>query len=198
MNMKADIKALLYCKFRGITNITPYNGTILILDKESDINIGQELCLNDNCIKKNKRSTILRMDKNSSLQVSGRFQVYYGGDIICFKNSRLKIGSGFCNSNIKIRCFEKIEIGEDVFISHDVTIMDSDAHWLEDRKVNTKPIKIGNHVWIGTRVTILKGVQIGDGAVIAAGSVVINDVPANSLAAGVPAEIKRKEIQWRG
>ena len=53
------------------------------------------------------------------------------------------------------------------------------------------PISIGRGVWLGARCTILPGVTIGDGAVIAAGSIVTKDIPPNSLAAGVPATIKR-------
>lgn len=110
----------------------------------------------------------------------------------------MKLGSGFFNSNIKIRCHEKIEIGENVAISHDVTIMDSDAHeGLWEGYEKTKPIKIGNHVWIGTRVTILKGVTIGDNAIIAAGSVVTKDVPNNTVVAGVPAKVIKININWK-
>jgi acetyltransferase-like isoleucine patch superfamily enzyme len=53
-------------------------------------------------------------------------------------------------------------------------------------------IVIGNHVWVGINVTVLKGVRVGDGAVIAAGSVVTKDVPAGWLVAGVPARPLRR------
>ena len=58
------------------------------------------------------------------------------------------------------------------------------------------PIVIGDHVWIGTNAIVLKGVTIGDGAVIAAGAVVTRDVPAHSLAAGVPARVIRSDVHW--
>lgn len=61
----------------------------------------------------------------------------------------------------------------------------------------TKPVCIGNHVWIGQRAMILKGVSIGDGAIIAAGAVVTRDVPAGCLAAGVPAKVIRKNVEWK-
>ena len=51
-------------------------------------------------------------------------------------------------------------------------------------------------MWIGTKATILKGVKICDGAVIAAGAVVTKDVPAKCLVAGVPAKIVKENISW--
>lgn len=152
----------------------------------------------DNDINGSTRQSNLRMDNNSILEIKKNFSIYYGADIILFKGAKLKLGSGFFNSNIKIRCHEKIEIGENVAISHDVTIMDSDAHeGLWEGYEKTKPIKIGNHVWIGTRVTILKGVTIGDNAIIAAGSVVTKDVPNNTIVAGVPAKVIKTNINWK-
>jgi len=101
-----------------------------------------------------------------------------------------------------------IRIGNDVLISWDVTIVDHDSHALtfEDRasdvqdwakghkdwsKVTVRPVFIGDKAWIGFGVKILKGVQIGEGAVIAAGSVVTRDVPPRHLAGGNPARIIR-------
>ena len=74
--------------------------------------------------------------------------------------------------------------------------MDSDAHELDGNR-NTNPVHIGNHVWIGTRVTILNGVNIGEGAVIAAGSLVTKDVPAGSLVGGVPAKVIKEKVEWK-
>ncbi|MEJ7338835.1 DapH/DapD/GlmU-related protein, partial [Staphylococcus epidermidis] len=54
-----------------------------------------------------------------------------------------------------------------------------------------KPIHIGSNIWFGASVTVTPGVSIGDGSVIAAGSVVTNNIPPNSLAAGVPAKVIR-------
>lgn len=59
------------------------------------------------------------------------------------------------------------------------------------------PVKIGANCWLGANVSILPGVTVGDGCVIAAGAVVTNDIPENSLAAGVPAKIIRTIDQDR-
>lgn len=120
----------------------------------------------------------------------------YGADIILFNEACLKLGrDSFINSDCKIRCHKQIVIGNDCAISHDFTIMDSDAHEICGNR-NTKPVYIGNHVWIGTRVTVLSGVNIGDGAVVAAGALVTNDVPAGALVGGVPAHIIREKVEW--
>ena len=166
------------------------------LEKNARIYLQNDFCLNTNRKGKNGRSSILRMDENSRLECYG-FNFMYGADIVIFKNGNLVLGNNsFINSDCKIRCHEKITIGEGCAISHDVTIMDSDAHELNGNR-NTKPIQIGNHVWIGTRVTILKGVTVGDGAVIAAGSLVTKDVPAGSLVGGVPARVLKEQVEWR-
>ncbi|OOM79435.1 acyltransferase [Clostridium sp. BL-8] len=195
-----DVELLNTLWLRGVkkqNKIICYKGTRLILNKTSKIKVDEKLKLNYNMIKDNGRTTILRMDENSEFVV-GNFSVYYGGDIICFKNSKLEIGSGFVNSNVKIRCTESIKIGEDVAISHNVTIMDSDAHEIiNEGYKKTKPIVIGNHVWIGSGAMILKGVRIGDGTVIAAGSIVTHDFPNNCIAAGIPAKIIKKDVTWK-
>lgn len=193
-----DYRSYIYSRYiRKISNLITYKNTRLILDPNCKINISGSLKLNDNCMKYNGSNTILRMDRDSSLTVNENFSVFYGADIICFKNSRLILGSGFCNSNLKIRCTKKIKIGKDVAISHDVTIMDSDAHKLKiPGYTNAKPVIIGDHVWIGSRAMILKGVTIGDGAIVAAGAVVTKDVAPNTLVAGIPAKQIKENVYW--
>ena len=88
-------------------------------------------------------------------------------------------------------------IGANTLISWDCCIIDRDYHKLNGNIEKVKPIKIGKNVWIGCRVLILKGVTIGDGAVVAAGSVVTKDVPAGALVAGNPAVIVKENITWQ-
>ena len=136
------------------------------------------------------------MDDDPVLACTG-FCFMYGADIILFKGAHLVLGNGsFINSDCKIRCHEEIVIGEGCAISHDFTVMDSDAHEIDGIR-NPRSVTIGNHVWIGTRVTILKGVTVGDGAVIAAGAVVTKDVPAGSLVGGIPANVIKEKVEWK-
>ncbi len=177
--------------------LIPYKKSVFIFDPTSSIQLQGNLVTNANCMKSNGRSTIVRLDKNATLKTTGNFSFFYDCDILVFENGTLELGSGFSNSNVKIRCKNNIKIGKNVAISHDVTIMDSDAHNISYEGYQmTKPIIIGDNVWIGSRALIMKGVSIGEGAIIAAGSVVTKDVPASSMVAGVPAKVIKENIKW--
>ena len=88
-----------------------------------------------------------------------------------------------------------ISIGQDCHIGHDVFIIDSDFHLLDPNKRNvdpgSQPVCIGNNVFIGSQVTILKNTHIGDGSVVAASAVVSGTFTARSLIAGNPARLIR-------
>ncbi|RAR51140.1 acetyltransferase-like isoleucine patch superfamily enzyme [Flavobacterium lacus] len=141
---------------------------------------------------------MLEMKSNSEINVENIFSIHSGCHIILLENAKLNLGSGYINRNVKIRCYQEITIGENVAISENVTIWDSDAHRIIGRESEmTRPIKIGNHVWIGNNVTILKGVTIGDSAIIAAGSVVNKDVPEKCLYGGVPAKLIKNNVEWK-
>ncbi|HTY73067.1 MAG TPA: acyltransferase [Actinomycetes bacterium] len=101
----------------------------------------------------------------------------------------------YLNRRTEIMAKRSVQIGRGCAISWDVRILDTDYHSL-DGQSTTSPVRIGDHVWIGSGATVLKGVTIGDGAVIAAGALVIDDVPPAALAAGVPARVVRRDVTW--
>lgn len=127
-------------------------------------------------------------------------EICYGCDIEVFKDARLEIGAEFYgNIGMEIICSQSISIGEGVIFGRHVTVRDTNGgHMLNSPCYrNSKPVVIGDHVWLCEGVKIMPGVQIGAGSVIAAGAVVTCDIPANSLAAGVPAKVIRKNVQWK-
>lgn len=121
-----------------------------------------------------------------------------GSRITILPNAVLSIGDNTGMSQVSITCKEKIEIGSNCKIGAGVMMFDTNFHstnWKIRRTkedlgaAKTAPIKIGNDCFIGTRSIICKGVSIGDRSIIAAGSVVVNDVPPDCVAGGNPCRI---------
>ncbi len=114
-----------------------------------------------------------------------------------------------------IACAARIEIGDDVLISWGCVIVDHNSHsilwsqrqndvkdWYQNAgkdwtNVVVKPVRIGDKAWLGLNVIVLKGVEIGEGAIVAAGSVVTKSIPPWTMAAGNPARVVR-EISLEG
>lgn len=201
-----SIKYNFFCrriKRQGRGILVPFKKSALKLDKTAEIELKGPLLLNKNCVDK-KAITTIKMEKNSRINVLQDFTFCYGSDVIVFEGGKLELHKGYCNCGTKIRCKDHISIGEDTAIAHDVMIIDFDGHTILEKegeeykkKPVSRPIKIGNHVWIGTKAVILKGVTIGDGAIIAAGAVVTKDVPAGCLAAGNPARVVKQGVIWK-
>jgi len=179
--------------------IRVYGKTKISLSKSSKINVHNGF-LDFNASFRNTEPFpgMLEMMPNSSLTINGSFQIHSGAHLIIMNNAKLILGSGYINRNCKIRCLSEISIGHDVPISENVSIWDSDMHEvIKKDNMMTMPIKIGNHVWIGTNAIILKGVTIGDNAIVAAGSIVNKNIPKNCLVAGNPAKIIKENIGWK-
>jgi acetyltransferase-like isoleucine patch superfamily enzyme len=146
---------------------------------------------------KSRLETRLLAGRDSKIIVNGTYIVYKGSDIRVLDGAVLTLNEGFCNFGVQIICAKSITIGKGSVIAPDVVIRDRDAHRIlgSDHEA-AQSICIGEHVWIGTRSLILKGVTIGDGAIVAAGAVVTKDVPDHAIVAGVPARVIRKSIAW--
>lgn len=110
----------------------------------------------------------------------------------------LRIGSNVSvGDRTEIHAGKCISIGKNTLISWDCCIMDRDYHAINSDKEKMSPVQIGENVLICCRSLILKGVSIGDGAVIAAGSVVTKDVPNNCIVAGNPACVIKHNVVWK-
>ncbi len=124
------------------------------------------------------------------------FKLRTGFQVVLHRDARLTLGTGAAGYNLRIDCYGEIRVGEGVQIAPDVVIRDSDNHRVSGQRTVAAPICIGNHVWIGMNSIVLKGVRVGDGAVIGAGAVVTHDVPDRCLVAGVPARVIRENVEW--
>lgn len=129
-------------------------------------------------------------DIGANVSINGHCWFYGRGKIIIEANTWIGVGCKFYSVKDKI-----IEIGKNCDIAPEVIFIPG-THKMGsfERRAGKGyglDIKIGNGSWIGARTTILGGVTIGSGVVIAAGSVVNSDIPDNCLAAGVPAVVKK-------
>lgn len=107
------------------------------------------------------------------------------------------------NTHIAVIEGKKVVVGEGRLFSPDITLRTGDSHSILDKlgkRINpSKDITIGNHVWIGNKVIILKGTRISDNSVVATGSLLTGkEFPNNSIIGGVGGQVLKSEIDWCG
>jgi len=115
-------------------------------------------------------------------------------ELFCAKGASLILEDNcFLNQGVHIACSELVRIGQGTLLGDEVLIIDNDFHAVGNAETRSGAVILEKNVWVASRAIILKGVHIGEGAVIGAGAVVTRSVPARSLVAGNPARIIR---QW--
>ncbi len=140
------------------------------------------------------------LKRNSYLEIGRKVQLHrhvklsaWGGGL----KAHIIIGDNTAiGDRTEIHAGSRVEIGSGCNIAWDVCIMDRDYHKFNSEEETVKPVRICDNVWIGCNSIVLKGVTIGEGAVIAAGSVVTRDVPPKTLAAGNPAKVIKEDVYW--
>ncbi len=154
---------------------------------------------------------IFKRDSSSKINIGDNCLIN-GRLVTETKKSIINIASNvFIGGNTIIDCLSEIEILDNVLISYECVLSDHDSHSTKSSErvndlnrfqlgkmvwdeVETRKIKIEKNAWIGMRSIVLKGVTIGEGAIVAAGSVVTKDVPSYTLVAGNPAIVKKKLV----
>jgi acetyltransferase-like isoleucine patch superfamily enzyme len=150
--------------------------------------------------------------KKNSILIGSNNEFNNDFHVRCYEHGTVKIGSyNWCSLRTQIVCANRVEIGDYCILGRDVFISDTNEHPVDPEErlkativfwssrnvdryhsVDNSPVIIGNNVWLGERAIILKGVRIGDNSVVAAGSVVTNDVSENTIVGGNPAKIIKK------
>lgn len=139
---------------------------------------------------------IVEVGKEGILKTGKHVRISHGCRI--FIHGELSIGeNSYINPNCHLVVTKRLSIGSGCAISWNFQALDSDLHSSSGSKGDSGAISIGNNVWIGADVTVLKGVEIGDGSVIAAGSLVNRSIPAGVLAGGVPAKVIKEGVTWK-
>ena len=198
--LRISILRTLYLSVRFGGQIIILRGTRLQLARGARIKVarGSRLVLGSKHAVATACSLIMR--RNSQWTLHGNVTIYRGARILIDENAHLEIGDQtYINYDSAVTCFERITIGANCAVSWNTNIFDGNAHELVVGGVprpRSRPLYIGSNVWVGTGAIVM-GTTIGDGAVVAAGSVVTADVPRNVIVAGNPARVVKEEISWR-
>ena len=141
----------------------------------------------------NNHEKIIQDGTWNVFQIDDKAHFVVGANVICRNFENFHVSSGklilhdgvFINNSCSFNCMERIEIGAGTMMGEGVRFYDHDhvytAEKIEKWQWTTAPIRVGRDCWIGSNVTILKGVTIGDNTIIGAGCLIRNDVPSNSV-----------------
>lgn len=143
---------------------------------------------------------LIIIKKNGKITIGDYTELWPRVKLSCFGRhnpAAITIGN-HCSigDRTEIHAGQQVAIGNNVIISWDCVIMDRDYHAPAGQPETCNPVTIEDNAWIGCRTIILKGVTIGQGAIIGAGSVVTKSIPPQTLAAGNPAKPIKKTKSW--
>lgn len=150
------------------------------------------------CMELNTRCTSMEdrveiMERITGRPVPDTFRLFPPFTTDCGKN--IRFGERvFVNSGCRFQDQGGITIGDDALIGHNVVIatLNHSLHPAQRAATEPAPVQVGERVWIGANATILPGVTIGDGAIVAAGAVITKDVAPGTIVGGVPARVIRE------
>lgn len=199
----ATLKTLCHSRLKDILH-----GNYMLIRKHSIIDISRDatvrlkglFSIGDKKFKNSKMETRLLVEKGASLIADDCVTLGCGADVEVFKGGTLHFkGNSGSNVNLTIVCANNIEIGKDVRIGRGVTIRDNNGnHYINRPGYKTsKPVIIGDKVWLCEGCTIMSGVKIGDGAIIGAHAFVTSNVPAHTMVSGNPAVIVDEDVLWK-
>ena len=146
--------------------------------------------------------------KSTQLFIGKSGQIVFEGKAVLASSTTVRVDSGVCtfgnhfncNTNCFISCTRKVTFGSNCLLGWNVNVRDSDGHVIitnGKKGDSSKPVKIGNNVWIAANVDILKGVTIGSGNVVGYRSCVTKSIHEhNCLVAGYPAKVIKNNIEW--
>jgi acetyltransferase-like isoleucine patch superfamily enzyme len=194
----ALLKTIWYsARFRG--TVVVGRGSKIRVHPSARINLAPKSVLAIGIAHDEPQGAVLRLRSRSELRVEGRVQIMRACHIGVNPDAILTIGADtFFNEGSWVVCYSATTIGSGCAISWGVRIIDTDVHKLvrDNETMPHAPVHIGKDCWIGTNAIVLKGAQLGDGSVVAAGAVVTSKIPPRSLVAGVPARVVREDVTW--
>lgn len=168
------------------SHIIPYKNAVLDLAPTSKIYVGGgDLEIGCDRLKKSKEETRVRLREAAVWSNEGGCRISYGATVEVLHSGILDTQFFTMNSSSVLIAAKHIRLGQDVMIARNVVIYDSDYHSMlnpQHKTINQdKPIYIGDHVWLTTNVTVLKGTVIGRNCLIGANTVLHGQIPCNTL-----------------
>lgn len=195
------------CDWRSGNVIYTMPGAVFDIHPSARIMVGAPLLYGNNPVRGMRMPTCLRMEAGTTLEIhggpltrygNGPYNLRYGAYIEIVNGGKLTIGQGAANVGLTVMCAKEVTIGNGVRIGRNVSIRDWNGPHviINDHYRNHAPVHIENHVWLCTGCTIMPGVTVGEGAVVAANATVTKDVPPHSLVGGSPAKVLKENIEW--
>jgi acetyltransferase-like isoleucine patch superfamily enzyme len=140
-------------------------------------------------------------NRSSEIHIGENVLFGYGVRVSMGGSGTLTIGdNSYLGDRAHILCNRQVAIGRNCAISWEVLIMDYPGYETgyddEEPIIRAAPVIVEDDVWIGCRSIVIKGVRIGTGAIVSAGSLVVKDVPPHTLVGGNPARILRENAVW--
>lgn len=177
--------------------IVPYRGSRINIERDSKIILNASLYLNTLKHRNSKEETYLHAFPGSSIIINGRVGLAASSSIDILPDAELILGQMETNYGTVIVCSNKISIEDGVDMGRNVTIYDSNFHPTKFNKdVKGRPLYIGSHVWLCTGVSIVKGLNIGDGAICGINSTITRNVKERSMVMGNPAKCVMENVEW--
>ena len=199
----ATIKTLRHSKLRDI-----FRGDYLLVGRHAATDVAKSATLDVHGtfwfgarrIKGSKLESRLLVEDGATLATEGPVKLFYGADVEVFRGAKLVLKGGIAaNTGFTVVCGDSIEIGKDVQIGRGVTIRDNHGgHYLNRAGFkDTRPVVIGDKVWLCEGCTIMPGVKVGEGAIVGAHAFVTTNVPAHAMVSGNPAVVVDEDILWK-
>lgn len=145
-----------------------------------------------------KKNSYWEIGNNASVIFKGKATFGAGIQFIC--TGKMTIGDNFyCNGDCILNAGKRIKIGNDFLCGWNCEILDGDGHFIlynGERKENYSEVEIGEHVWVASGVTVLKGSRISDGSIVAAKSCISKKIEQKNVLIGRNNEILRTNVSW--
>lgn len=162
----------------------------ILLGEGASLNFSGSLCLGEN--------TSITLERNAVMNLGSDCTIGPGSQIYLREGAEFFVGDRARFGRTTVQGFLRIEVGKDFLSAHDLVLRDGDGHDISGLEAPNAPkaISIGEHVWIGEQVALLKGAKLGFDSVVARGSIITKEFPPSSLVGGAPARLLRSGIAW--